>query len=222
MLEAIVSITPPHSWIKRVTATFPALVRLLDCRSLPDEKGVQELFEITSSSDLSKKIVDCLRQDSYVYDIDIVRAEHGRIIGSLKTHKCTACRAFAGANCFLISANTKPDGKLEWTLLGSDTMVRSLMRELERENVTGEVVRISKLKEEEDLTARQENILQIALEKGYFEFPKKVTLRKLAKTLDVSPATLTEILRRGQKRVIQEHFRGHPSVLGKRFSSHIE
>ena len=222
MLEAIVSITPPHSWIKRVTATFPALVRLLDCRSLPDGKGVQELFEITSSSDLSKKIVDCLRQDSYVYDIDIVRAERGRIIGSLKTHKCTACRAFAGANCFLISANSKPDGKLEWTLLGSDTMVRSLMRELERENVTGEVVRISKLKEEEDLTARQENILQIALEKGYFEFPKKVTLRKLAKTLDVSPATLTEILRRGQKRVIQEHFRGHPSVLGKRFSSHIE
>jgi predicted DNA binding protein len=222
MLEAIVSITPPHSWIKRVTTTFPALVRVLDCRSLPDGKGVQELFEITSSSDSSENIVDYLRQDSYVYDIDIVRAERGRIIGSLKTHKCTACRIFAGANCFLISANSKPDGKLEWTLLGSDTMVRLLMRELERENVTGEVVRISKLKDEEDLTARQENILQIALEKGYFEFPKKVTLRQLAKTLDVSPATLTEILRRGQKRVIQEHFRGHSSVLGKRISSHIK
>jgi predicted DNA binding protein len=101
-------------------------------------------------------------------------------------------------------------------------MVKSLMRELERENVAGEVVRISKLRDEEDLTARQENILQIALERGYFEFPKKITLRQLAKTLDVSPATLTEILRRGQKRVIQEHFRGHPSVLGKRVSSHIE
>lgn len=222
MLEAIVSITPPHSWIKRVAATFPALIRVLDCRSLPDGKGVQELFEITSNSDLSEKIVDYLRQDSYVYDIDIVRAERGRIIGSLKTHKCTACRTFAGANCFLISANSKPDGKLEWTLLGSDTMVRSLMRELEKENVTGEVVRISKLKDEEELTTRQENILQIALEKGYFEFPKKITLRQLAKTLDVSPATLTEILRRGQKRVIQEHFRGHPSVLGKRISSHVE
>jgi len=222
MLEAVVSITPPHSWIKRVAATFPALVRVLDCRSLPDGKGVQELFEITSTPDSSEKIVDYLRQDSYVYDIDIVSAERGRIIGSLKTHKCTACRTFAGANCFLISASSKPDGKLEWTLLGSDTMVRSLMRELERENVTGEVVRISRLKDEEDLTARQENILQIALEKGYFEFPKKVTLRQLAKTLDVSPATLTEILRRGQKRVIQEHFSGHPSVLGKRFSSHID
>jgi hypothetical protein len=222
MLEAVVSITPPHSWIKRVAATFPAVVRLLDCRSLSDGKGVQELFEITSSSELSEKIVNCLRQDNYVYDIDIVKAERGKIIGSLKTHKCTACRTFAEANCFLISANSKPNGKLEWTLLGSDTMVKSLMRELERENVSGEVVRISKLKDEEDLTARQENLLQIALEKGYFEFPKKVTLRQLAKTLDVSPATLTEILRRAQKRVIQEHFRGHQSVLGKRVSSHVE
>ncbi len=130
MLEAVVSITPPHSWIKRVAATFPAVVRLLDCRSLADGKGVQELFEITSSSESSEKIVDCLRQDDYVYDIDIVKAERGRIIGSLKTHKCTACRTFAEANCFLISANSKPDGKLEWTLLGSDTMIKSLMRRI--------------------------------------------------------------------------------------------
>jgi hypothetical protein len=83
------------------------------------------------------------------------------------------------------------------------------------------VVKISKIKDEEELTARQENILQIALEKGYFEFPKKITLRQLAKVLDVSPATLTEILRRGQKRVLQEHFKGRPSVLGKRTFSHL-
>ena len=221
MLEAVISITPPHSWIKRVAAEFPAVIRVLDCRTLPDGEGVQELFEITSAPDVSEKIVNYLRQDSYVYDIDIVKADQGRVIGSLKTHKCTACKTFAGANCFLVSATSKPDGKLEWAVLGSDTMVKTLMRELEGQKVTGEVLRISKIRGEEELTARQETILQIALEKGYFEFPKKMTLRQLAKALDVSPATLTEILRRGQKRVLQEHFRGHPSVLGKRTFSHL-
>ena len=221
MLEAVISITPPHSWIKRVAAEFPAVIRVLDCRTLPDGEGVQELFEITSAPDVSEKIVNYLRQDSYVYDIDIVKADQGRVIGSLKTHKCTACKTFAGANCFLVSATSKPDGKLEWAVLGSDTMVKTLMRELEGQSVTGEVLRISKIRGEEELTARQETILQIALEKGYFEFPKKMTLRQLAKVLDVSPATLTEILRRGQKRVLQEHFRGHPSVLGKRTFSHL-
>jgi predicted DNA binding protein len=222
MLEAVISITPPHSWIRRLATQFPAVIRVLDCRSLPDREGVQELFEITSDSELSQKIVDSLRQDSYVYDIDIVRTDKGRVIGSLKTHKCTACKTFAGANCFLVSATSKPDGKLEWAVLGSDTMVKSLMRELESQKVAGEVVRISKLRDEEELTARQENILQIALEKGYFEFPKKITLRQLAKVLDVSPATLTEILRRGQKRILQEHFKGRASVLGKRTFSHLQ
>jgi predicted DNA binding protein len=221
MLEAVISITPPQSWIKRVTAEFPSIIRVLDCRSLPDGEGVQELFEVTSAADLSEKIVDYLRQDSYVYDIDIVKAEQGRIVGSLKTHKCTACKTFAAADCFLVSATSKPDGKLEWAILGNDTMVKSLMQELENQKVTGEVVKIFKIKDEEELTARQENILQIALEKGYFEFPKKITLRQLAKVLDISPATLTEILRRGQKRVLQEHFKDRPSVLGKKTFSHL-
>jgi predicted DNA binding protein len=222
MLEAVISITPPHSWIKRVASQFAAVIRVLDCRSLPDGEGVQELFEITSSAEPSEKIVDYLRQDSYVYDIDIVKVDQGRVIGSLKTHKCTACKAFAEANGFLVSATSKPDGKLEWTVLGNDTIVKSLMQELENQEVAGQVVKISKIKGEEELTARQENILQIGLEKGYFEFPKKITLRQLAKALDISPATLTEILRRGQKRVLQEHFKGRPSVLGKRTFSHLQ
>ena len=221
MLEAVISISPPQSWIKRVTAQFPSIIRVLDCRSSPNGEGVQELFEVTSTADLSEKIVDYLRQDSYVYDIDIVKAGQGKVVGSLKTHKCTACRAFAGADCFLVSATSKPDGKLEWAVLGSDTMVKSLMHKLENQNVTGEVVKVSKLKGEAELTARQENILQIALEKGYFEFPKRITLRQLARVLDVSPATLSEILRRGQKGVLEEHFRGRPSVLGKRTFSHL-
>jgi len=221
LLEAVISIVPPHSWIRRITSEFPAVIRVLDCKSLPDADGVQELFEVRSAPELSKKIVDYLRQDSYVYDVDIVKGDRGRVIGSLKTHKCTACKTFAGANCFLVSATSKPEGKLEWIVLGSDTMVRSLMEGLEKQSVDGDVVRIYKLQEEGELTARQEEILQIALEKGYFEFPKKITLRQLAKVLDVSAATLTEILRRGQKKVLQEHFKGRPSVLGKQTFSHL-
>ena len=215
MLEAVVSITPPHSWIKRVATNFPVVIRVMDCRSIAEKEGVQELFEITCAANLSEKVVDFLRHDDYVYDVDIVKGKSGRIIGSLKTKKCTACRTFAGASCYLVSASSKPDGKLEWTLLGSDTMVKTLLKELEDAKVVAEVLKVSQLQDEEELTARQEHILQIALEKGYFEFPKKIDLRQLAKTLEISPATLSEILRRGQKRVLQEHFKGRPSVLAR-------
>lgn len=215
MLEAVVSITPPHSWIKRVASNFPVVIRVLDCRNVPNKEGVQELFEITCPPEISEKVVGFLRKDDYVYDVDIVKGKPGRVIGSLRTKKCTACRTFAQADCFLVSATSKPDGKLEWTLLGSDTMLKSLLGDLQDANVDAQVLSVAKLEEEQELTARQEYILQIALEKGYFEFPKRITLRQLAKVLEVSPATLTEILRRGQKRILQEHFKGPPSVLAR-------
>jgi predicted DNA binding protein len=213
MLEAIVSITPPHSWIKRVTVNFPVIVRVIDCRSIPEKEGVQELFEIACAADSTEKVIDFLKHDDYVYDVDIAKGKSGRIIGSLKTKRCTACRTFAGASCYLVSASSKPDGKLEWTLLGSDTMVKNLLAELEKARVVADVLKVSQLQGQDELTARQDHILQIALEKGYFEFPKKISLRELAKSLQVSPATLSEILRRGQRRVLQEHFKGRPSVL---------
>jgi predicted DNA binding protein len=215
MLEAVVRITPPHSWIKGVTSNFPAVVRVMDCRNIPEKEGVQEFFEITCAAELSEKIIDSLMHDDYVYDVDVVKGKPGRLIGSLKTKRCTACRIFASASCYLISASSKPDGKLEWTLLGNDTMVKSLLKELEKAQVVAEVLKVSQLQEGDEITARQEYILQIALEKGYFDYPKKITLRRLAKTLAISPASLSEILRRGQKHVLQERFKGHPSVLAR-------
>lgn len=134
--------------------------------------------------------MDFLRHDDYVYDVDVTRGKAGRIIGSLKTKKCTACRTFAGADCFLVSATSKPNGNLEWTLLGSDTMVKTLLKQLETAEVKAEVLRISRLKEQEELTARQEYILQIGLEKGYFEFPKKIRLRQLAALWKFHPPPL--------------------------------
>ena len=85
MLEAIVRITPPHSWIRRVTSSFPAEIRVLDCRAIPKRKGVQELFEITSAPEFSEKILDFLHQDDYVYDLDVIKGKAGKIIGSLNS-----------------------------------------------------------------------------------------------------------------------------------------
>ena len=77
------------------------------------------------------------------------------------------------------------------------------------------------MEDKKRLTAKQENILKIAFEKGYFEHPKKITHRRLAKIVGIPPATLAEILGRGQKLVLQQHFKGRLSVLGKRNYSHL-
>lgn len=51
------------------------------------------------------------------------------------------------------------------------------------------------------LTARQREVLEAAVEKGYFAVPREVTSEDLAADLDVAPATVREHLQRAQRNV---------------------
>ncbi|MDG7006881.1 MAG: helix-turn-helix domain-containing protein [Nitrososphaerota archaeon] len=55
------------------------------------------------------------------------------------------------------------------------------------------------------LTTRQEQILSIAFEGGYFDFPKGVGLKELASETGIKTSTLAEILRRGQRKILGEY-----------------
>ncbi|NJE00889.1 helix-turn-helix domain-containing protein [Thermococcus sp. JdF3] len=54
------------------------------------------------------------------------------------------------------------------------------------------------------LTKRQAEVLLLAYKSGYFNEPRKVTLRELAEMLNLSPSTVKEHLRKGLKRLLDE------------------
>jgi predicted DNA binding protein len=56
------------------------------------------------------------------------------------------------------------------------------------------------------LTDNQEKIVKMAYQRGYYDFPKRIGVKELAKIFGISPATLSEILRRGQKKIIESYF----------------
>ena len=60
-----------------------------------------------------------------------------------------------------------------------------------------------------NLTARQEQIAKIALEFGYFEFPKKIGIEDLSRRLGISAGNLSEILRRAEKNILSKYFEEH-------------
>ena len=213
MKEVTLLVKPPHTWIQKIVSKYPATVRLLDCRSVEGTGGVHELFEISIDTKHIESLLNDLRKDPYVYQVDAIETKKGLVMGSLKTHKCTACRSFATSECFLVSAKSNPEGLVEWKVLSSGSGLKKLLDNLEKGGVKAEIRSITELKDENALTERQEEILQIALEKGYFEYPKKMDIAELAKLLGISKTTLSEILRRGQKKILAEHFRGRLSIL---------
>lgn len=57
-----------------------------------------------------------------------------------------------------------------------------------------------------DLSAKQLSVLKAAFQSGYFEFPKRVGSRELAKRMRISQSTLLEHLRKAQSKVIRRAF----------------
>lgn len=54
------------------------------------------------------------------------------------------------------------------------------------------------------LTDRQYEALRTAYERGYFDIPRRTSLKELAIELDISPSSLSERLRRAQTQLIEE------------------
>lgn len=61
------------------------------------------------------------------------------------------------------------------------------------------------------LTAAQEETLRTALETGFFDVPRQVTLQELAARLDVSDTATSQRLRRGLEKLLDDRYaRSHP------------
>jgi len=82
-----------------------------------------------------------------------------------------------------------------------------MIKILEKEGVDFEIVYKGRVNDKSNVTYREEEILKIALEKGYFDFPRKIKLEELAKHFGVAPSTLSEILRRGLKKILEMYFK---------------
>ncbi len=101
-----------------------------------------------------------------------------------------------------------PD-EIKWTVILSDyTELKHLLREFVDRKIDVKITKVVKAKSQDVLTARQEQILKIAFEAGFFDYPRKVRIQELAEKLNMSVSNLSEILRRAEKNVISNYLRG--------------
>lgn len=58
----------------------------------------------------------------------------------------------------------------------------------------------------EILTSRQKEVLAVAVASGYYDVPRRITLRGLAQTMGLSPGAASELLRRGERTLVGSFF----------------
>jgi len=204
VLEAVLQCPQPHSWIALASSRYSAEIELLDSKILPGGL-VEHLFDIRVRPALSDDLLAAMRKDPDVLQMEVIRSDSGHIYGSATSRRCTVCKYVAKSKCFLENVGISSGERARWTVLGSEGSYKELVQSLEKESVAFEVARRRTMEDTDLLTTRQEQILAIAFERGYFDFPKKVGLKELAGQIGVRTSTLGEILRRGQKKVLGEY-----------------
>ena len=208
MIEAVLRVVLPCSWVTDVTGQHGAVVNLVEQKPAGDGR-LQTLAEIDPGEADPNAVVDTLRQNRFIHAVEAIIPPKGKILATLTVDNCHACHELANSECFLTDATATEAGGVEWRILAPKrSAVESLVRTLEGRGLELEVVAIKTVKGSGTLTDRQERVLSLAYKLGYFEFPKKINLTDLASKLGVSKSTLSEILRTGEEKILHAYFQG--------------
>ncbi|WP_455391796.1 helix-turn-helix domain-containing protein [[Eubacterium] cellulosolvens] len=205
MMEVVLRISMPQTWISEVSKETSAKIKLLEC--IPDKDlGGRLLFEIETESENITDLLKKINAFQQICKLDISPYKKGGYLGTIVTNNCITCRALTESKCFLTYARNLKDAKIEWHIItGDEKSLSKLMRTLEGNGCSVELISKTPLTKKNILTSRQDEIIKIAMEKGYYDYPKKISLRELSKILKISFSNLNEILHRGEKKIIRDY-----------------
>jgi hypothetical protein len=99
---------------------------------------------------------------------------------------------------------SSPDLPAQWRFIArSSGDLRRVISGLEKGGSKTRILEVSPLDQKAALTGRQKEIISIAVAKGYFEFPRRISLTELSQFLGIKPSTLSEILRSAERRILE-------------------
>jgi predicted DNA binding protein len=206
LVEATILAEGHQDWIRAITERYQARLRLLQSKPSGRRDEVLQLFELIVDGGRKDKLLRYLHGDPGISELQITNSSHGRLTGLIRAEGVIS-RCIADSDCFLLYASNESDAMIAWRVLGAERSFKRMLARLESRGIDYQISDKSVVSSKRRLTARQEWVLRLAFEKGYFDDPKKTHLRSLARLLEVSPPTVHESLRRTQRKILEEHFR---------------
>ncbi|MBN1109913.1 MAG: helix-turn-helix domain-containing protein [Methanomassiliicoccales archaeon] len=208
MIEAVLQVDIPDGWVHDISSKFDVPVRILDCIPF-GEKGARSFVELECDDPEMQRIVSkAIEEHPDVCKWESSVTEDGRVRGVALLTKCRACTAILRSDCYLRSAKTKGGGLVEWHVIATrEGALGQLIKELQQNGCTIKLLSKKKVDDSSFVTRRQETAVRAALERGYYDYPRKVSLQEMAKSFGVTASTMGEILQRGERNIIREYFR---------------
>ena len=121
---------------------------------------------------------------------------------------CDVCKTIVSRDSFLVSGGSLGKDQLLYRFISSHPdAFQDIVSELDAKGYKPKVRRVERYRSSgKILTNKQELVLWHALKAGFFEYPRRVNSIELSKRLGIVPSTLSEITRRGFRRLLESHF----------------
>jgi len=198
----------PETWITILCRDDAATVRLLSVKSNDQSTDITHFVEIVSDRTGADEMKNQLRSFSDVTESDIAVVGVNRLVGAVTSNDCTVCSLIVHSQTgyFIGPAATEEDCQMTYRLFMNGEGIPAFLQTLHEKGVEYKIAEIAKMSKARSLTSKQERVLKSALELGYYDYPKRISTEDLSKVVGLAPSTISEILRRAEKRIISGYF----------------
>ena len=165
----------------------------------------------SSSSGSVRHLMDIGEDQARKVPLELAAKGHveGKSSVWLESEGCEVCNTILAHDAFLVSGKSMQDSIITYSfMVPTFEAYQGIIGDLEKAGYKVDVRKIGKFEQQIGvLTENQERIFWLALKSGFFDYPRQVGMAELAAKLGISAATLSEILRRGTRRLLEHYFK---------------
>ena len=204
MIRQITLEVNAENGLQRVAKEQGVRLAILDCKPF-NRTGMSLLLALKGVAEEVRAVVAAIRQTEGVRQAIEGEGAGDAALLLVVLERPPICRtsneaAIICLDCPLSSENQPPS----WRFLARRSSdLRHILGRLSREGIQTRIQDIAPLESRPTLTGRQKEIMRTAVDRGYFEFPRKVSLTELSKLVGVKPSTLSEVLRSAERRIME-------------------
>ena len=183
--------------VKKLASLGLKHLKVVDVRS-SSSGSVRHLMDV--GEDQTRKVPKELAAKGHV---------EGKSSVWLESEGCEVCNTILAHDAFLVSGKSMEDSIITYSfMVPTFEAYTGIIGDLEKAGYKVNVRKVGKFEQQIGvLTENQERIFWLALKSGFFDYPRQVGMAELAAKLGISSATLSEIMRRGTRRLLEHYFK---------------
>ena len=194
---------PEDIWLGEITRNHPETqIRVL--AAIPDGLSGVGLIEMTGPT--TDAVMTAMQAEDDVTEIETLQHGDDQALVQFETSNPLLLLPARGSSVPLEMPFDIRDGEVTWEVTAPTEQLSELGEQLDEFGISFSVEYIRQESERERLlTDRQREVVEAAVDAGYYDTPRQCSLTELAERKDIAKSTCSDTLHRAEEAIIKEH-----------------